>query len=249
MDSEDTSCDDRTRNKRAPEDEIFGKSKKLSRTPSKKVGNEDKLEKVIEMIQNLSITVTEMREEQKEYRKEIRELREENIQIKQENVALKQQIQEIERRVDNLEKEKRRKNVVIQGLEVNTNNQNILKEEVEDFMKSTLKINTEIKGARKLSKKVILVEMKNTTDKEDVMKNKSKLKEVRNTKIYINDDMSKNEREIQGKIRQKAKEEATNGKNVKIGFQKLIINEEEWVWNRETEIFEKKGRQKILPKN
>ncbi|KAK9704560.1 hypothetical protein QE152_g27801 [Popillia japonica] len=45
------------------------------------------------------------------------------------------------------------------------------------------------------------------------MKNKSKLKEYTEEKVYINDDMTKEEREIQEKIRiRKAKEERMKGK-------------------------------------
>lgn len=248
MDSEDNSTDE-GRKKRMPEDDIFGKSKKFIRTPSKKVENEDKLEKVIYMIQNLTVELKEMREEQKEYREELRELREENKQIKQENAELTQKLHEVEKKVDNLEKAKRRNNVVLQGIEMSTNDQNALKVEIEDFIQKVLNVNKEIKGARKLGNRIYLIEMKNSSDKEEIMKNKNKLKELKNIKVFINDDMSKTEREIQGKIRKKAKEELANGNNVRTGFQKIIINDEEWVWNKNTELFEKTGRQRIILKN
>lgn len=65
------------------------------------------------------------------------------------------------------------------------------------------------------------------------MKTKNKLSKLQNLKVFINEDMSKEERVIQGKIRKKAKEENASGKNVKLGFQKLIINNEKWTWNIE----------------
>ena len=40
--------------------------------------------------------------------------------------------------------------------------------------------------------------------------------------------MARIKREIQSKIRAKAKEEKGKGNEVKIAFQKLIINKEEW---------------------
>lgn len=41
----------------------------------------------------------------------------------------------------------------------------------------------------------------------------------------MNDDISKWEKEIQENIRKKVKEELTPGNRVKMGFQKLIIND------------------------
>jgi hypothetical protein len=41
----------------------------------------------------------------------------------------------------------------------------------------------------------------------------------------MNDDISKWEKEIQENIRKKVKEELTAGNRVKMGFQKLIIND------------------------
>jgi hypothetical protein len=41
---------------------------------------------------------------------------------------------------------------------------------------------------------------------------------------YINDDMMKQEREIQATIRKHAREEKENGNAVKVGYQKIMIN-------------------------
>lgn len=45
--------------------------------------------------------------------------------------------------------------------------------------------------------------------------------------MYINNDMDKEEKLIQRKIRNKVKKERARGTNVKIVFQKLMKNEEE----------------------
>lgn len=60
------------------------------------------------------------------------------------------------------------------------------------------------------------------------MANKRKLKNVREARIYINNDVSKEDREVQSKIRTVAKEEGSKGKTVKIRFGKLNIDDEEW---------------------
>ena len=77
-----------------------------------------------------------------------------------------------------------------------------------------------------------VVELDNEEYKWKIMKNKSKLKEVNEPKVFINDGMNKTEREIQALIRSKAKEERAKGSDVKIRFQKVSINGAVWKWNK-----------------
>uniref|UniRef100_A0A6P7GQB1 Uncharacterized protein LOC114345469 n=1 Tax=Diabrotica virgifera virgifera TaxID=50390 RepID=A0A6P7GQB1_DIAVI len=99
-------------------------------------------------------------------------------------------------------------------------------------------IEVKINEARKLGDKIYLVELDSKYEKMKIMKNTYKLKELPN-RIYINDDLTKREREIQSKIRATAKEEKIKGKIAKVGYQKLILDNEVWKWNREREKLEK----------
>lgn len=65
-----------------------------------------------------------------------------------------------------------------------------------------------------------------------MMQNKSHLKHGQGGKIFINDDLTKEERDIQRKIRQTFNEEKAKGKNVKMGFLKVIVEGEIWKWNK-----------------
>lgn len=67
------------------------------------------------------------------------------------------------RKIDRMEKEKRRNNVVLQGIE--------------------LEIEIDIKSARKLGNKICLVETKNAKNKEILMQNKNKLKHIKAKRI------------------------------------------------------------------
>ena len=96
----------------------------------------------------------------------------------------------------------------------------------------------DIKGVRYLGGGY-LIKLNNSIDKQTVMKNKYKLKNIVEQRVFISDDMSKEEREIQAKIRVKAKEEKDKGQQVKIGFQKVIVNNDIWKWNKAKNIFEK----------
>jgi hypothetical protein len=58
--------------------------------------------------------------------------------------------------------------------------------------------------------------------KEKVMKQKGKLREKKETKkIFIGNDLTKQERKMQKKLRTIAKEERREGKEVKVGYRKM----------------------------
>jgi hypothetical protein len=79
--------------------------------------------------------------------------------------------------------------------------------------------------------------------KEKVMKQKGKLRGNRATeKIFIDNDLTKKEREIQKKIRAIAREEKRRaiakeakrqGKNLKVGYMKITIEGVQMRWNEE----------------
>jgi hypothetical protein len=77
--------------------------------------------------------------------------------------------------------------------------------------------------------------MKEWSGKEKVMKQKGKLRERKETeKIFINNDLTKQGREIKNKLRTIAKEEKMEGKEVKVGYGKICNNEGiQWRWNEE----------------
>jgi hypothetical protein len=50
--------------------------------------------------------------------------------------------------------------------------------------------------------------------------------------MYIDDDLTENERNIQKRLREHAKEERQKGKIVKVKYQKLIIDNVTWKWDR-----------------
>lgn len=236
MDSDDYTTDEGKRKNNQPDlKEIFGRSAKIRRTPDKKEKHEDKLEIIIEMIQGFKQEVREdlreIREEQKQYRKEMKELKEENEKLKKENGELKAEMHRINEKLEVMDREKRRNNVVVQGLQINTKNEYVLKDGMQDFLKKRLEVDVHVKNAIRIGDKTCLIQLGNTTDKIEVMKNKSKLRNLKDERIYINEDWSKEEREIQKTIRMVAKEEEKKGKTVKIGYRKLIIGNTEWKWD------------------
>jgi hypothetical protein len=76
------------------------------------------------------------------------------------------------------------------------------------------------------------------------MINKSILKERKGKRMYIADDLTKEERETQKKLRELAREERDRGKRVKIGYRKIQISGEWFRWNEIEENFLEEGENK-----
>lgn len=222
--------------------ELFGRSVKTKRTPDKREQNEDKLELIIKMIADLKTEIKQelrgIREEQKECKKELIILQKANENFAMENKKLKEGLQKLSNTVDILDREKRRNNIVIQGMPINTNNENELKEDMEVFIRRNMEVEAKIRNARKIGEKTCLVELENATEKFMIMKNKNKLKEIKEMRIFINDDMSKEQRNIQKSIRAQARDEIKNGKTVKIGYRQLTVDNVKWIWSIEKGILE-----------
>ncbi|KAF2899315.1 hypothetical protein ILUMI_06861 [Ignelater luminosus] len=77
-------------------------------------------------------------------------------------------------------------------------------------------VKAKIENAHKLGPKTCLIEL-DQQEKIKIMNNKAKLKNVKEEKIYINDDVTVREREIQKSIRKMAQEERDKGNEVQIG--------------------------------
>jgi hypothetical protein len=57
--------------------------------------------------------------------------------------------------------------------------------------------------------------------------------------MYIDDDLTKEERETQKKLRELAREERDRGKRVKIGYRKIQINGDWFRWDKRQEKLKK----------
>lgn len=238
------------------EEEIFKRSKKVGRSPPKTSGRMgDNIEKMMKMMEKMGDKMEEMnreikktREEQREYREEMKQLRKENQKLMEENGKMKKIITELDNRLERLENGRRKNNIVVQGVRIETNNPEVLQNTIGNFLEKELQIETVVESAVRLGERTCLVGLANQEEKRKVMLNKQKLRFKTGERVYIQEDMSKKDREIQKKIRMRAKEERDKGKTVKIGFRKIFIETEEWRWNAQDEKLEK-IKQNIMTKN
>ena len=56
--------------------------------------------------------------------------------------------------------------------------------------------------------------------------------------------MTEVERNVQRKLRTRAKEKRSRGRNVKVGYQKLTIDSEVWKWSKKTAEIQKIDKSK-----
>lgn len=236
MDSDEYTSEDAKRKKDVEKvDNAFRKSKKTNRSPQKESQDkEDKIDLLTEMMKELMKDIKEIKQDQKTHQQELKEIKQENVKLKEENMILREKMKNIEGRLRRIEKEQAKNSIVISGLEMEKKDGEELKQSLERFLEGTIGVNVQIKEARKIGTKICKVDLSSVYEKEAVMKNKNKLKRLQE-RIYINNEMTKEEREIQKKIKKIAEEERKKGKNTKIGFQKVMVDGTEWRWNREQE--------------
>lgn len=137
-------------------------------------------------------------------------------------------LEEIDRKRD---QEHRRKNIIIRGLKTEKND---IRTEVEDFIEANLNLKIDLESAIKIKpangEDFLKIRVKSTEDKKNIIEKKASLK---GTQIYLDDDLTRDDREVQRKIYNIAKEERSRGNIAKIGYKKIYINNQLWVWKDE----------------
>jgi hypothetical protein len=198
-----------------------------------------------------------MREEIKTLRKELAAIREENGELRKELVTVREEIRGreekgqvekadwtkrmkmIEEKREQREKKERKNNVIITGIGAITGN---IERGVEEWLETEIEVKLNVKEAFKINKhKMMLAKIESWEQKKNIMLNKSKLKEKEDERMYIrvDDDLTKEERETQKKLRELAREERNRGKRVKIGYRKIQINGEWFRWDEREEKLKK----------
>lgn len=230
-----------------------GKKRKANKSPPKQNKREEgKLDLILTMITDMKMEQHEIKKElegisreQKSLSLELKNLKleneklsRENSEIKKENIDIKNELREIKATAEWLEKENKKNNIIINGYTIRETEQVNIINEISRFMKENLDTEIKIKAARKIGTKTCVVTLYNELEKEKVMREKIKLRNVEGEKIYINDDLTKKEKEKQRTIIQIAKEAKEKNKNVKVGYNKVTIDGVVWRWNKSTEKLE-----------
>ena len=165
-----------------------------------------------------------------ELRKTMMAWREEKEKMCEEITNLKARVELLEEREEKRGKQEKRNNVIISGMQIKPEEN--LKKKVKDLCKSVVGSEVPVEsvvclGKDKKENDLVLVRFPSFNQKLNVMKKKCKLRNIQKA-IYINDDLTEKEREIQGKIKEIAEGKRKEGKTVVIGYQKIKIDDGPW---------------------
>lgn len=141
------------------------------------------------------------------------------------------------------EREERKNNIIIRGLKEGEMGE-ALRKKVEGFIRERIKVKAEIKFARRIgNRNMILAKIDTFEGKIKIMVNK---KILGTEDIYIENDKTRKEREVQRSIVEIAKREKEKDKEamIKIGHWKMTINGEVYKWNENKERLERRDSQK-----
>ncbi|KAL6417393.1 hypothetical protein ACFW04_012785 [Cataglyphis niger] len=138
--------------------------------------------------------------------------------------AMGNRLNEMENRMERREREERRKNVLIKGVEELFDSIGI-KAEIEEVRK--------IGGSVEEGREMIVVRLKNEDQKREVW-NKKKLLKSRKERIL--EDWTWKERRMRWSLKRIVKEEEKKGRKVWIRYGKIRIDEKWWRWDKEEEV-------------
>lgn len=151
--------------------------------------------------------------------------------IENKDSTMQERIKNLEMNLERKEKMQRKDNIVIKGKTFDIRN---TAEEIRKFLKEKLEIDAQILETKPIKigeNEHTIVKLGSTQQKTQVMKAKSKLKQEAE-KIFIENDLTFQERKIQKEIKNFAREH--KGKEVKIGYQKVTVEGREYKWDYKT---------------
>lgn len=130
------------------------------------------------------------------------------------------------------ERFRRKHNIVVMGLWIESNDEEEIKNELYQFFKSAFQMDVAINNVTKVNDLYFNVRLVRLQDKSTILKNRYKLRNM-GQKINIFADWTDKEKQIAQKIGQRAQLERMKGHNVRMGYMRLYIDNNKWVWNHE----------------
>lgn len=169
-------------------------------------------------------------------------------QWQQERKALMERLDEQDRRLERAERSEKRCNVIVSNLETKTEGSGLSKELEDLFTSKTgkeLKVAEARKWINRSNKTVIWARLQTVEQKIDLMRNKKLLNQKidgQNRPIYVDDDQTREEREISYRARQCRGECAKNFGAAEIKYERgrpiVKSKGKTWKWNGAKKDFE-----------
>jgi len=156
------------------------------------------------------------------------------VEGRNEEKVVIERVKEIEKRLERKERQERRRNVIIKGMEVKEGKRREAVEEVFERIGARVRI----EEVKKLGKgeglaEIVCVKLESEEQKREVMGRKSKL---RGMKERVMEDWTWKERRMRWKLEEIARKEMAKGRKVWLGYGMIKIDESWWRWDEEEEV-------------
>lgn len=175
--------------------------------------------------QEMADSFENMKKEMQELHGEVDSLKKANTSLKQENEELRSQVHFLDSKVDDLENRSRRSNLLIEGLpRLPNETPEQCEKAVCDLFKEKFDLNVGIDRAHRLNgkpKSPVIVCFSSYKDKVKVLKEKSK--KLKDTDVFMFEDLSARVREIRKKLLVHLKEAKKANKKAIMIYDHLVI--------------------------
>lgn len=147
---------------------------------------------------------------------------------------------DLENRIDQLERRERRNNVIITGVSANRDNcKQVVNQLFAQVSDSVRVVEATCLSSQKEGR--ILARFGSFEDKLSIIKNKKALVRIDengiNRQIFINDDLTKKDQEISFHARKFAKRMKDEGKDARLGFRKVFVDGQLFLWEEDSKTF------------
>jgi len=129
------------------------------------------------------------------------------------------------------ERREKKKNLVIKGLK-RKGKKNLI-ERAYNFLEEEFEMKVGVKEvhiAGGVGGKMIIIRMDSWERKEEIMRRKKKLGK---RKIYIDNDLTQEERQVQRRLREIARGERANRRTARVGYRRIAIEDQMNIWSEE----------------
>jgi len=141
------------------------------------------------------------------------------------------EINKLKRKIEDRERRERKNNLVIKGLK-GKGKKNLI-ENAQKFLKEEFEVREGVKEmqiAGGEGREVVIIRMDSWERKKEIMRKKKKLG---SRQIYIDNYLTQEEREMQRKLRVVARGERTKGRRTRVGYRRIEIKGQLYIWNEE----------------
>lgn len=200
------------------ENPTYVQGKKIQRSPKYKEREDRQMEALQDTLRELANSMKELTREMREMRTEATR-REEKWE--KEKAELVTRIVELEKREERRDRAARKNNIRVSGVEVEDGSG------LEIWLRDELNVEAKIRSAYRVGKGMVVAEVERWEKKVEIMSAKKKLK---GKKIYIDNDLTREDRAVQKQLREIARIERASGKKARVAYRRIYIEGETYGW-------------------